>query len=262
MKRLLIAFICASTAVYGSTIYLVTNGTSGYSSIEAPAALSGSTNFVQWSQLGSSVSQSFSAWSSENAFVSGGLGSGTGKVVTACATCKFQSDNGIGSNDALVLTNSTSSQGAPVTLNVSPEYGVGAYIQAASINGDTGAQFTARIQAFAGVTSVLNTTVTSDLAGDAVFLGVSASVAEITRVIFTLTDANGNPTAGNYVLDSVYLQNAFVPVVVAIPAADGNVPEPNMMSLVGSGLLALVFGLRKRAARVLNVRFFRQAPLF
>jgi hypothetical protein len=147
-----------------------------------------------------------------------------------------------------MLTGTASTQGAPLTLNVSPVYGVGTYIQAATAAGDTGTQFTARIQAFAGVTSVLTESVTSDLAGDAVFLGVSAATAEITRVIFSLTDASGNVISGNFVLDKLYLENSLV---VPPPSDPVSVPEPGMALLVSSGLLALVLGLRKRSARSL-----------
>jgi len=111
-------------------------------------------------------------------------------------------------------------------------------------------QFTAKIQAFNGVTSVFSETVTSDLAGDAVFLGVQDTTAEINRVIISLSTPSGTVTTGNFVVDKVYLQESPSTVLVFIPApAQGDAPEPGIASLVGSGLLVLVFGLRKRSAR-------------
>lgn len=238
MKQLVIAFVCACTSIYGSEM-LVTN----------PAMLS-TTDTVNWSQL-SYVGQSFWAYSNDNESMIGTLANGPGSLVKVCATCAFQPETNIPANDSLLLTGTATGKGAPLSLNLlSPEYGLGAYIQAASVTGDTGAQFTARIQAFAGVTSVLDTTVTSDLAGDAVFLGVSGTQDAITKVIFSLTDANGNSTTGNFVLDKLYLQNSLVIAppqqTIVITAA---APEPSVIFLFGSGLLALLFGMRKRLAR-------------
>jgi hypothetical protein len=247
--RLLIALICASTSVYGSAI-LVANPTPV--GAEAPstwlsAVPAASLDTVIWS--GTSIPQSFTASTSNYYSIGGSFASGTGTIVKA--TGKFQADDGIAPNDALLLTGSNGGNAAPVTLNLPTGdiYGVGTYIQAATVSGDTGAQFTARIQAFAGGTTVLDQSVTSDLSGDALFLGVSATTAEITKVIFSLTNANGS--AGSFVLDKVYLQETYVTPVTFAPGGGDPVtaPEPGIASLVGSGLLALAFGLRKRSAR-------------
>lgn len=230
MKRFLIAFVCASTSLYGSAI-LVTN----------PAMLN-TTDVVNWSQLSSNVGQTFFAVSTDNEFLNGYLSSGSGAIVKTCTTCTFKPETDIPANDALLLT------GQNATVNTSPVYGLGAYLQEATLNGDTGTQFTARIQAFDGVTSVLDTTVTSDASGDAIFLGVSDTTADITRVIFSLTDANGNPTGGSFILDKLYLQDSVQvqqdPVIVLTA-----LPEPGVMYMVGSGLLLLLFGMRKRLIR-------------
>lgn len=248
MKRILVTFVFASTAVYGSSIYLATNGTSTYSSVTTAATLTGSSDYVKWAQIvPGAVFSAYSTESSEK--VVGTLATGTVTEATACSSCIYQSDNGIGSNDALVLTNSASSQGAQLTLYTNSTYGLGAYIQAANAAGDTDAQFTVRLQAYAGNTSVLNTIVTSDSIGDAMFVGVSDATAEITKVVFSYTDAYGNATAGNFVLDKLYLLDAAPVQLVQQLDGGSGVPEPGMLSLVGSGLLALVFGLKKRSAR-------------
>jgi hypothetical protein len=245
VKRFLFAFICASTSIYGSAI-VVTN----------PATLQ-TNDILAWSQLPTHVSQYFSAMSNnpDNPYnpdyISGHFTNGGGTVETACGNgCSFTANNGIAANDALLLSSTGNNQSAPLTLSFSPEYGLGAYIQAATMAGDSGTQFTARIQAFAGVTSVLDATITSNMLGNALFLGVQDSVQEITRVIFSVTDAHG--ISSNFLLDTVYLQNTFAAPPIFIPPPpppQGAAPEPVMSGLVGSALLALVLGFRKRTSR-------------
>jgi hypothetical protein len=204
---------------------------------------------VNWSQLGSYVGQQFFAASSDNEFLNGYMSNGAGTVVKACSTCNFlPENNAIAANDSLLLTGTGSGGSGPLALSTSPVYGMGAYIQAANLAGATGS-FTARIEAFAGFTTVLDTTVTSDANGDPLFLGVSDTSDEVTRVIFSLTDANGNITSGSFVLDKLYLQDsALVQLPQQIQPVQAD-PEPGVSSLVGSGLLVLLYGLRKRNAR-------------
>jgi len=243
VKRFLIGFLLASTSVYGSAI-LVTS-----------QAMFTSTDALLWSQLGSNltnVSQTFFATSSGEDSFTGHLTGGTGEIVKACTTCSFAADAGINANDALLLTGLSTSN-APLALSTSPVYGLGTYIQAATSAGDTDAQFTARIQAYAGVNSVLTATVTSDKAGDAVFIGVMDSTADITYVILSLTNAAGTVIASNFVLDKLFIQNGPEPggggSGSGSGSSDSSVPEPALSSLVGSALLALVLGVRKRSVR-------------
>jgi len=244
VKRFLIVFLLASTSAYGSAI-LVTD----------PANLSGGDIFL-WSKLGINGATVYNTFdpAAPSDISSGKLLSGNATLVQADGVT-FQADNGIGQNDALLLTEGNQFMPESVALKTtSSETGLGAYIQAANDAGDAGTQFTARIQAFAGVTSVLDTIVTSDANGDAVFLGVSDTAKEITNVIFSLTDQNGHPVAGNFVLDQLYiLQNSFQqppppPVPPGLQTAPA--PEPGMLSLMGSGLLALAFRLKKRTDQV------------
>jgi len=243
MKRFLLSLICASSTLYGSAI-VVTN-----------PALVHTSDILDWAQLGSAGSLVYtnsyllSSGDAGTEMAGARLANGTGMIETACASgCGFQANSGIAANDALLLTTNGYSKSAPITLSVMPAYGLGTYLQEATATGDAGGQFTARIQAYAGVSSVLDASVTSDAAGDAVFLGVSDTARELTKVIFSMTDSNGKAT--NFVLDTVYIQNtvALAPPPLRPLIADG-APEPGVISLFGSGLLALAFGFRKRAAR-------------
>jgi hypothetical protein len=239
VKRFLIAFLWACTSLYGTAV-LVSN----------PASLN-TNDIVLWSQLGSNqagVSQSFFAMSTDYESISGHFTNGSGTILKACSSsCGWQANSSFAANDSLLLTGTNTADSAPLILSISsPMYGVGTYIDAGTMAGDAGTQFTVRIQAYAGITSVLNTTVSSDSLGDAMFVGVSDTTAEITRVILNLTDSNGNNIVGNFVLDKLYLQNnPFVPLVPPASTA----PEPGMAPIVGLALSAVVFGLRKRFGR-------------
>jgi hypothetical protein len=245
VKRFLVAIFCASTC-YGSAI-LVTN----------PTAV-GTSDVVNWNQLGlGEQSQTFFASSTDYDSISGHLTNPNAQVAKACASgCGLQANGGIAANDDLLLSGTgptSSSSSVTVSMTSGPVYGLGGYVEAVNAaNGDAGAQFTVQIQAFDGVSSVLSTTalVTSDGSGDAIFVGVSDLTQEITKVVFSLTDSSGNPVAGNFALDKLYIQNSplLAPPPPVAPLATA-VPEPGMAFLVGPALLALIFGLKKRSAR-------------
>jgi hypothetical protein len=252
MKKLCFAFFFASTSIYGST-FLVTN----------PSALN-STDVVNWGQFGgdlTSISQTLNAGSTMNDSVSGQLASGNGTIVVAGTDAA--SGTGIAAGDTLLSTNdgTTTNVNAPLTLSTMPVYGEGAFIE-----GTGPGQFTANIQAFAGVNSVLDMSVTSDLAGDPIFIGVSDSSAEITSVVYSLTVGSGN-TTGNFAMDSLFIQNRYVapapPPVVTDPVppapvftptvpvtTDSTAPEPGMAPLLAGALLTFGFMLKKRRVRI------------
>lgn len=231
MKRFLVAILCSSASLYGSAI-LVTD----------PNTLN-TSDMVNWAQLGvGGQPGTFFAATTDWESLSGRLPSGTASVTRAGA---LASGPIAASDDLLVSGAGTASNPSSVTLSFnSPINGAGAYIA----NVDAGTAFTVRIQAFDGVSSVLSSiaTVTSDAAGDPIFVGVSDLATEITKIIYTVTDSNGNPVAGDFALDKLYVQNVFT-----LPQQDPpvGVPEPGMTLLVGPALLAVVFGVRKRAAR-------------
>lgn len=236
MRRILLAFLCSGCSLFGSAV-LVTS----------PSQLN-STDIVDWAQLGpnnTTVTQNFfpsttptAASSTFTELVSGRLDSGFGKLKVASVA------NGpIDQNDTLLSTNDN----GPVTLNFNGAFGVGAYIDAAGSG-----QFTARIEAFAGLNSALDASLTSNLAGDPLFIGVLDSEKEITAITFSLTNvATGSVT--NFILDKIMFQNsaqAPAPIVVSPPLTSlidvTDTPEPGMLSLMALGLTALGLKLRSR----------------
>jgi hypothetical protein len=239
VRRCFFAFLFASTSVFASTILVST-----------PSALN-TIDVVNWNQFFvGQQTQNFSAGSSNNDSVNAVLASGQGTIVTASTT-----NGGISAGDDLLSTSDGTNGNGPLTLYTLPVYGVGAYVQ-----GPDATQFTVNIQAFAGINSVVDMAVTSDLAGDPVFIGVSDSAQEITSVVYSLVGSG--PLANDFAIDTVYLQNRFVavapptnPLVFTAPPqapvqTDNPAPEPGMMPLFATALLIFGIMLRKRAARI------------
>jgi hypothetical protein len=206
-----------------------------------------STDIVDWKQLGpnnTNVSQNFfamttptTAGSTYTELVSGRLDAGFGKIKLASVA-----NGSIDKNDTLLSTNDN----GPVTLNFSQSWGIGTYIDAAD-----GGQFTARIQAYAGINSVLDLTLSSNLAGDPIFMGVLDTQQELTSVTYSLTNvATGSQT--NFILDKIMFQNTsqarapivFAPLVISQLSVDN--PEPGALSLMMLGFAALGWKLRSR----------------
>jgi len=244
VRRLVLALLCSSFPLYAAGI-LVTD----------PTKLN-VTDTLDWSQFGSdqtSVWQNFfgmtSTLVSGSTFsdsLSGRIQYGGGTILKAGVDYQTKPGKGIVNDDALMSTDGNGS----VTINLGGTYGLGAYIDSPGIGG-----FTARIQAFAGMNSVLDTTVKSNLDGDPLFIGVLDAKSDITRVVFSLMSAPPGFTTGNFVLDRILFQNtsvAAVPFVAPIgPVVSAPVvenPEPGMMSLMALGCVALGIKLRKRFA--------------
>jgi hypothetical protein len=110
--------------------------------------------------------------------------------------------SGFSAGDSLIWTADTGNSGnGPLTVNFTSKNvsGAGAFIQS-----DGPAQFTANIQAFNGVTSLGSFPVTSDINGDATFIGVlDSTAANITKVTFSLTSCTGDCT--DFAIDTVSL---------------------------------------------------------
>jgi len=202
----------------------------------------------------SSVSSMFLAQTTGNAAGSetiiGQISNGGGEVISAA---NWKPSTEIPVSDDLLSTNNGSGGNGPVSISpLTPVSGLGAYIQA-----DGPGQFTAQIQAYTNIngvlTLVLSKTATS-LTGDPVFLGVSDAVAEITKVVYSLTSAPKGYSTGDFVLDSLLVQDPFnpVPVTVTVAPQDNQAPEPGMAGLLGLALPLLAWGfkLKRRSATI------------
>lgn len=242
MKRFVFALLVASTSAYGSVV-----GVTDPTTIPITKA-----DVINWGQqLGgdqSSFSQTFFLDSNTYGQFMGRLAGGSGTVLVAGTDAA--AGNGISAGDDLLAT----SGNAPVTFYLPSVYGVGAFIQGAGAS-----QFTARIQAFAGVNTVLDTTLTSDAAGDPLFLGVSDSSAQITKVVYSLTSVAAGLSTGSFTMDSLLIENQAIltgppppvtplplPIPVNSPQSLDPTPEPGTVSLLAGGLLILGVALKKR----------------
>jgi len=207
-----------------------------------------SNNFVDWSQFGgdqTGLSSSFIAYSQNNQQINGSFDTSGGTVLSAgtdWGTSPMGTPGGGFQGGDALLTNEDG-RGNPGGMKMgfsSAMYGAGAFVQ-----GEGGSQFTVTIQAFSGVNSVLNSTVTSDAAGDPMFVGVSSTLGQITSLIYTLKTGL---SAENFVIGKLYLQDSpfaaqptNTPPVVFGPLTVGPSPEPATTGLMALALLALGF---------------------
>jgi hypothetical protein len=233
MRRCFFAFFCVSTSLLGSVI-----------AITSPQSIP-TNDVVYWSQFGpdqTSLGSMFNAGSTYNDSVNASLANSAGSATILVAGTDWTPKGGIVANDSLVSTENGTTAGGPLTLSFTSISEAGAFIQAAG-----GGAFTARIQAFAGFSSVLDTTASSDAAGDPVFLGVADPNNEITKIIYSLTAVTANHSLGNFVLDNLYLSDYYLaPLAPPLsppqspPPSGPTVPEPRFTVLLG--FILLLFG--------------------
>jgi hypothetical protein len=187
--------------------------------------------------------------SSGNETVLGTISNGNGQVVNSSSAWNTATQTPAGED--LLSTNSGSGGSGPLTLQeMKPVSGLGAYI-----SGDGPGAFTAQIQAYANIngalTMVLSKTLASDAAGDPVFLGVSDTVAEISKVVYSLVSAPSSYSLNDFKVGTLYLQDGFqalqAPVVVAAPLQN-SAPEPGMGPLVGLALPLFAWAFRKKTS--------------
>lgn len=231
MRRCFFAFFCIGTSLFGNVILLT-----------SPSAMP-TGNVVYWSQFGPDQtnlgSSSLNAGSTYNDSVNGQLANSAGSFTILQAGKDWTPSAGILANDALLSTDNGTTAGGPLTLRFQSVDEAGAYIEA-----EGGGAFTARIQAFAGFSTVLDQSVTST--GAAVFLGVGDTNDEITKVVYSLTSVTGNHSLGNFVIDSLYISDFFAnpqptipqsPQTPQTPPGDPAVPEPRFTALLGFALV-------------------------
>jgi hypothetical protein len=239
VRRLLLGILAVSGSLYGSTI-----------AVTDASVFAATKDIVYWQQLGQDTNgSSFFVYTALNEQIHGSLDNGTGTIVTVGNQDAPAAGGGFNKGDALLSTDDGSGTGsAPLTIGFNtPMYGVGAYIEGAG-----GGQFSATIQAFSGVTSILNTTMTSDAAGDPMFLGASSAAGQITSIIVSLKTGL---SPENFVISKLYVQDqpfaAIVaqPIIILAPAAPADAPEPGMAALSTLGLAFLAFLWKRRSVR-------------
>lgn len=204
----------------------------------SPAAM-GANDSVTWGQLGAdgaAIANTFSATSANFDAITGGFSSTVGMVATAGSSWG-PATGAFANNDALIWSfdNGTNSGTGPLTISFPAGFGAGAAIQA-----DAAGQFTAQIQLYSGLTSLGAESISSDLSGDAIFIGAVNTVADVTSAVFSLTSAGSSADTanrlGDFTIDTLSLQN---PVFAT--------PEPGAIFLLGVGLIVLGPGLRRRS---------------
>ncbi len=130
--------------------------------------------------------------------------------------------SGFVAGDSLIWTADTGASGnGPLTLNFTSKNvsGAGAFIQA-----DGPAQFTANIEAFNGGTSLGSFPVTSDVSGDATFIGVlDSTAANITSVVFSITSCTGD--CSDFAIDTVSLKVPTGPTPTPSATPTGATPS-------------------------------------
>ena len=168
----------------------------------------GANDSISWVQLGgdqtilpASFSANSAGGSSDTVTLAGANSIASVLCSPISANCSWTGGSGFTAGDSLIWTSDSGNGGnGPVTLTFSvPIVGAGALIQA-----NMPGQFTAEIEAFNGTTSLGLFTVTSDINGDAVYIGLKDQTrANITSVVFSLTSCAA--TCSDFGIDTVYL---------------------------------------------------------
>jgi hypothetical protein len=105
------------------------------------------------------------------------------------------------------LNNTTNTGTAPLTLG----FGMAVLAGGLDIQSDSTGVFTAVVQAFNGGSSLGTEMLTSDAAGDPIFIGAQDTTADITSLVFSCTGACGN---NDFAVDTLHSIN---PQVVPAP---------------------------------------------
>jgi hypothetical protein len=159
----------------------------------------GSNDSTSWAALGAdgtTLGATFAATSTAGNAVSGSFAGGSGLVAVQCPAAPSCSwTGGFPTGDTLVWSfDSTNGAGTgPLTLGV----GTAVLAGGVEIQADAPGMFDAQVQAFAGGSPVGPAIgVSSDAAGDPVFIGAQDTVAEITSLVFSLTSGSSCARAG------------------------------------------------------------------
>ena len=193
----------------------------------------GANDTIVWSQLGVdatplTATSAFTSTQSLTGSVS--LNGPNSLVAVVCpeTLCSWNvaGTTGFAAGDSLIWTADTGASGnGPLTVNFASKNvaGAGAFIQA-----DGPAQFTANIEAFNGGTSLGSFPATSDVSGDATFIGVlDSTAANITSVEFSITSCTGD--CSDFAIDTVSLKvpTGATPTPTATPTRTAT-PTPTV----------------------------------
>jgi hypothetical protein len=189
----------------------------------------GANDTIVWSQLGAdatplTATSAFTSTQSLTGSVS--LNGPNSLVAVVCpeTLCSWNvaGTTGFAAGDRLIWTADTGASGnGPLTLNFTSKNvsGAGAFIQA-----DGPAEFTANIEAFNGGTSLGSFPVTSDVSGDATFIGVlDSTAANITSVEFSITSCTGD--CSDFAIDTVSLKVPTGPTPTPSATPTGATPS-------------------------------------
>jgi hypothetical protein len=209
---LIVFAVLSATAAWADSLVLVTS-----------QAGQGANDSVRWSQLGTdgtTLGSSAAVTSGGGSTVTLALGGPSSLVSVACTAspCSW-TGAGFTAGDSLIWTSDTGNGGnGPLTLRFSRGVsGAGALIQA-----DGPGQFTAKIEAFNGATSLASFNVTSDANGDAAYIGVlDQSGTNITSVVLSLTTCA--ETCTDFAIDTVNLDTAPATLVSVVSSLN---PSP------------------------------------
>jgi hypothetical protein len=141
------------------------------------------------------------------------------------------------SGDSLVWTGDNfGNNNGPLSLSFPAVREAGLWIQA-----DAPGAFTAQIQIFEGASS--STFTLASASGNPIFLGGTDSTGNplITKLVYSLTSCGGGSCTSSqlndFAVDTLFLRDA------------ASVPEPGSLLFLGSGLIGLVWTIRRQTRR-------------
>ena len=191
-----------------------------------------STSWAGLGPDGTALGATFTATSTAGNTITGSFAGGSGLVAVAGVSWTPVVAPFV-AGDHLVWTfnNATNTGTAPLTL----AFGTAVLAGGVEIQSDAPGLFTAQVQAFDGATSLGIENLTSDAAGDPIFIGAQDTTADITSVVISCTGACAN---NDFAVDTLLSINPQAPPPPT--------PEPGTLALLGSSLLGFAALWRRR----------------
>jgi hypothetical protein len=193
---------------------------------------SGSNDSTSWAGLGSdgtSIASPFTATSTGGVAITGSFAGGTGLTSVSCPaspSCSWTGGFAAGDHLVWAFNNATGTGTGALTLS----FGAAVLAGGLELQADAPGAFTAQVQAFDGGSLLGTESLTSDTAGDPIFIGALDTVAEITSLSFDLTSCAAGCDPHDFAVDTLLSEN---------PSTTPPVPEPASVLLFGGALTAL-----------------------